>query len=148
MDLVAGFPALVSLSVRSERGLQTELLQSRFRWSGPLEVVTRLVPRLISRGIDPFAYAFPTDGFPEVTHPRQGRGLSQEFLEDIARRYVQIGRGYSHVLAAEYCVSPRTAVSWVEKARKRGILSDTSPGRVGGHVLRGAEAIDTGQEPT
>jgi hypothetical protein len=134
VDLVAGHPALISVTLWGRGGLSPDLLQRRFRWSGPLEVVTRIVPRLIHEGVDPFTYDYPTDGFPEITHAPGMRGLTDDFLEDIARRYVQIGRGYSRVLADEYIVSPRTVVSWVEKARRRGILSRTSPGKVGGSV--------------
>ena len=43
-------------------------------------------------------------------------------------------RGYAATLAQAYQVSPRTVVSWVEKARARGILTATTPGVAGGTV--------------
>ena len=61
--------------------------------------------------------------------------LTDEFLEDVARQYVIIGRGYSNALAERYQVTPRTVVGWIEKARARGILSSTSSGRAGGEVV-------------
>jgi transposase-like protein len=69
-----------------------------------------------------------------VSRPCPQRRLSSEFLEDIAREYLTLGPGYSRTLSISYQVSPRTVVSWVEKARSRGILSPAQPGRHGGQM--------------
>jgi hypothetical protein len=60
--------------------------------------------------------------------------LTDEFLIEIATRYVMHGRGYAKAIAAQRNVSTRTVISWVEKARARGILTATTPGSVGGSV--------------
>ena len=62
--------------------------------------------------------------------------LTDAFLEVIAVRYLRLGRGYAKAIAAERNVSPRTVVSWIEKARERGILTGTSPGSMGGSLAR------------
>ena len=66
---------------------------------------------------------------------RERRQPSDEFLEEIAQQYLAVGRGYAEVIASERGVARRTVVSWVEKARKRGILSATKPGSSGGSLL-------------
>lgn len=149
IDLRGGAPALVRMCVDCPGGIDTSWIQREFRWSGPLEVVTRVVPALIRAGRDPFTAAFPTTDLPEATHPAAQRRLSREFLEDIARQYLTLGPGYAKALAMTHQVSPRTVVSWVEKARQRGILSPTSPGRHGGRIQPSAppEAAP-GQRPT
>lgn len=62
--------------------------------------------------------------------------LSDEFLTTIAREYLVRGRGYAASLAEEYFATPRTVVSWIEKARARGILSPPpTSGSTGGQLL-------------
>jgi transposase len=61
--------------------------------------------------------------------------LSDPFLEEIAREYLRIGRGYARAIASERHVSERTVVSWVEKARRRGILTRVPPGSFGGTIV-------------
>lgn len=136
MDLVAGEPKLTRLRLEAEEGLNTRALQERFRWATPLEVVTRTVPQLLELGVDPFTHDYATHGYPDAADvdPAPRRRLTDAFLEDVAQRYVALGRGYAEVLAHEHNVAPRTVVSWVEKARARGILSPTRPGAVGGAV--------------
>ena len=57
-------------------------------------------------------------------------------LSTVAREYLVRGRGYATSLAREYYVTPRTVVSWVEKARTRGLLSSPpTRGAVGGHLV-------------
>ena len=93
---------------------------------------------LIARGIDPFEHDYPVDGFPGVIDRATGpanRALSDEFLEQVAREYLEIGRGYARTIALERGVTRRTVVSWIEKARARGILSPTEPGRQGGSIV-------------
>ena len=136
IDLIDGRPALLSVRVDSSIPIDPTDMQQRFRWATPLEIVTITIPELLAVGIDPFRYPYPRDGYPEaaaVDRAAPAR-LTDEFLTEIAARYVMLGRGYAKTLAAQRNVSPRTVVSWIEKARKRGILSATTPGALGGTV--------------
>lgn len=136
VDLVGQDPALTQVLLRGPAGLDPVTLPRDFRWASPVEAVTRLAPLMIEQGLDPFEQDFPMTGYPEVTrHTGADNHLSDEFLEDVARDYLAMGRGYSHQLALRFCVSPRTVVSWVEKARRRGILTATSPGKAGGEFV-------------
>lgn len=132
-DIVDGEPALVSVVVRSRIGLDIERLQQFFRWATPLEVITTTVPQLLALGQDPFAHDYAVSGYPDAADvvKRPQRRLTDGFLGEVAQRYLLIGRGYAKAIAAEYHVSPRTVVSWVEKARARGLLAPTTPGSVG-----------------
>lgn len=137
VDLVEGRPTITSMLLAGARGLDVRALQREFRWQTPLDVVERLVPRLLAEGIDPFAIDLPVTGFPEVASgSRTGRGqLSDAFLRDIAEEYLRLGRGYARRIALERNVSPRTVVSWVVKARERGILGPApKPGAYGGEI--------------
>ena len=134
----SGDPALLQMVVTcgpTGGGLDPAFLQREFRWGTPVEAVTRLVPLMLQAGKDPYAAEFPSQGYPEVTRRAQPTNLSDEFLEDIAGEYLVLGRGYAKSLGAKYSVAPRTVVSWVEKARERGILSKTSSGRTGGRIV-------------
>ena len=138
IDLVGDKPELVEMTFAAPAGLDVGELQREFRWSSPLAVVTGILPRVIAAGGDPFALGIPINGFPAVAiQPVRRRGnLTDEFLTTIAREYLARGRGYAGSLAHEYFVTPRTVVSWDEKARTRGILSaPPGPGAVGGHLL-------------
>ena len=139
VDLVGDFPAIVGMSFVAPDGLDILELQREFRWKTPLEVVTAMLPRLLLDGVDPYTIDLPVTGFPAaaIQPVRRRRYLSEEFLETIAREYLVRGRGYAASLAREYFVSPRTVVSWVEKARARGMLSaPPRRGAVGGEMLR------------
>jgi hypothetical protein len=138
VDLIGAQPAIVEMSVRAAAGLDLPALQRDFRWTSPLAAVTGILPRLIAMGADPFAVDLPISGFPAVAiQPMRRRGvLTDEFLTTIAREYLTRGRGYAPSLAAEYFVTTRTVVSWIEKARARRILSPPpSSGATGGHML-------------
>lgn len=138
VDLVGASPAVVGMSFVAPDGLDTVKLQREFRWNTPLEIVTGLLPRLLHDGVDPYAIDLPLTGFPAaaIQPSRRRRHLSDEFLEMIAREYLVRGRGYAASLAGEYFVSPRTVISWVEKARARGMLSaPPRRGAVGGKLL-------------
>jgi len=50
-------------------------------------------------------------------------------------QYRRRGRGYADELSTRFLVSRRTVVSWVEKARRRGILSPVRPGQFGGELV-------------
>lgn len=137
IDLVDGEPALVRMNAQVPGGLDPYLMQREFRWASPLEVVRNGVPALLARGIDPFDFDLPLTGFPEAaTLDRPpNEPLTDQFLEEIAREYLTIGRGYAKAIAAERHVSQRTVVSWVEKARRRGILTGVRPGSFGGQIV-------------
>lgn len=140
VDLVDGVPRVVGVQLTAATGLNLGALQREFRWASPLEVVTGLMPHLLETGIDPFTVDLPLTGFPAVAArpERRPAKLSDEFLTTIAREYTVRGRGYATSLAREYFVSPRTVVSWVEKARARGLLTPPpSRGSVGGDITRG-----------
>ena len=133
LDLISGQPKLTGLSVVNSEGIDADHMQSFFRWRTPLDVVLRLVPDLVERGIDPFEYEIPTDGYPDATDLNRNKltTLSDEFLREIALQYRHLGRGYSTKIAKQRGVSRRTVVSWVEKARRRGIIGKTRPGKYG-----------------
>ena len=138
VDLVGDQPQIVDMSLTARDGLDLVALQRDFQWASPLSAVTGILPRLINAGSDPFAVDLPVTGFPAVAiQPQRRRGvLSDEFLTTIAREYLARGRGYTASLADEYFVTPRTVVSWVEKARARGILSaPPAKGAAGGRLL-------------
>ncbi len=138
IDLIGGKPEIVRMSFNASAGLDLTMLQRDFRWASPLTAVTGILPRLIASGSNPFAFELPVSGFPAaaIQPLRRRRILTDEFLVTIAREYLVRGRGYAASLADEYFVTPRTVVSWVEKARAREILSPPpSSGATGGHLL-------------
>jgi hypothetical protein len=137
VDRVGGEPRLVEVVVRGRDGLDPVFLQRFFRWSTPLDVVRRTLPELIAAGVDPFRHDYATDGYPDAADLRRRfqSARSDEFLEQIAREYLAVGRGYARAIAANRGVSARTVVSWVEKARRRGILSGVRQGQFGGRIV-------------
>lgn len=139
VDLVDGQPEIVSMSLTSASGLDLITLQRDFRWASPLEVVAGLAPQLIAEGTDPYKVDLPVTDFPAsaIQPIRSRRALSDEFLTTVAREYLVRGRGYAASLAEEYYVSSRTVVSWVEKARARGLLSAPPVrGAAGGRLMQ------------
>jgi hypothetical protein len=137
IDLVEGELALVRMNAHVPGGVDPYRMQRDFRWASPLEMVRDGVPTLLERGIDPFECDLPLTGFPEAAtldRPSNER-LTDQFLEDIAREYLAIGRGYARVIASERHVSERTVVSWIEKARRHGILSRVNQGSFGGEII-------------
>ena len=137
IDLVDDQPALVRMDARVPAGIDPYRMQREFRWASPLEIVVTGVPSLLRRGIDPFDVDLPLTGFPQAAtldKPPNER-LSDDFLEVIVREYLTIGRGYARVIAEERGVSERTVVSWVEKARRRGILTRVPSGSQGGRIV-------------
>lgn len=137
IDLLDGDPALVRMNAHVPGGLDPYRMQREFRWASPLELVRDGVPVLLGRGIDPFDVDLPLSGFPEAAalDRPSNQPLTDTFLEEIAREYLSIGRGYARAIAAERRVSERTVVSWVEKARKQGILTRVRPGSFGGEIV-------------
>lgn len=147
VGLHAGEPRLERLVIRGRDGLDPVHLQNTFRWATPVEIVRRTLPALLERGIDPATYELPTGGFPRaaILRDREQPRLSDEFLVAVARRYLEVGRGYAKTIAFERGVSVRTATSWIEKARERGILSDTSPGRMSSDLHLGGHRLGAGR---
>jgi len=140
VDVVQGALQVTDMELHAPQGLDTVALQREFRWRTPLDIVERLIPRLLEDGIDPFARDLPLTRFPEAAsgHTRSRGELSDDFLRDIAEEYLRLGRGYAKRMAMERNVSPRTVVSWVVKARERGILSPApKSGSAGGQILTG-----------
>jgi hypothetical protein len=137
IDLIDDEPALVRMNAHVPDGIDPYRMQREFRWASPLEVVTQGVPALLERGIDPFDFDLPLNGFPEAAAlgKPSNEALSNEFLEQIAREYLAIGRGYTKAIANERHVSQRTVVSWVEKARRRGILTRVPQGGFTGRIV-------------
>ena len=137
VSLVDGSPALTRVDALVPGGLDPVLMQREFRWASPLEVVTLTVPILLARGVDPFTFDLPVTGFPEsaALGSKRNAPLTDAFLEAIARDYLAMGRGYAVAIAADRHVSPRTVVSWVEKARRRGILTRVPRGGFGGVIV-------------
>lgn len=137
VGLHAGEPRLERVVLRGRDGLDPVRLQNTFRWATPVEIVRRTLPALLERGIDPATYELPTGGFPRsaTLRDRERPRLSDEFLVAIARRYLEVGRGYAKAISFERGVSVRTATSWIEKARERGLLSRVRRGSHGGRVL-------------
>ena len=137
VDLIDEELVVTEVRVVAPRGLDLTRMQREFLWATPVNIVARGVPHLLDRGIDPFAYDLPVDGFPraaDLGQPSNER-LTEEFLEDVAREYLARGRGYAKAMAAERHVSPRTVVSWIEKARRRGILTLVPQGGYGGEII-------------
>jgi hypothetical protein len=137
VELIEGEPRLVEVRISEERGLDTVKLQRFFRWNTPLDVVKRTVPELLRNGVDPFGHDYATDGYPDAADLSRSTTtrLSDSFLEELARQYLEVGRGSAGVIADHRGVSKRTVVSWIEKARKRGILSPVRPGQWGGRIV-------------
>lgn len=133
MMLVDGRPRLTAVQVQNPSGIDPDYMETFFRWHTPLEVIHVTVPELVRCGEDPFVYEYPAKGYPDAANLGRHRltRLTDEFLSEIAGQYRSIGRGYAATIAQEYGVSRRTVVSWVEKARKRGILGKTTPGKLG-----------------
>jgi hypothetical protein len=136
VDLIDDLPTLMEVRIQGPSGLSAPALQQSFRWATPLDIVTQTVPDLLRMGIDPYRYDYPTAGYPDAARVRRAphAHLTDEFLEEIAVQYALLGRGYAKAIAHQRHVSPRTVVSWVEKARSRGILGPTRPGVAGGGV--------------
>lgn len=96
-------------------------LWAQVRGSGVKKVNRRPDPR----GLDPKEPA-------PVASPEHG--LTDEFLRTVADNYAWAAvtrRRYAPMIAAQAGVSERTVHGWVAKARKRGIIAPTTPGKVG-----------------
>ncbi|MCB0915199.1 MAG: hypothetical protein H6525_02595 [Actinobacteria bacterium] len=137
VDVVASTLVVTKVEVSATLGLEVDRLQESFRWRTPLDVVSQLVPSLMAAGIDPYEVSLPVGDYPESARLGYSarRHLTDEFLEEVARRYLALGRGYASTLARDYGVSPRTVVNWIEKCRARGILTRVPSGSIGGQIV-------------
>jgi len=137
IELVSGQPQLVDTHLIGMPCLDPVKLQRFFRWATPIEIVRKTIPALLKKGIDPYSYEYAVDGYPDAAQIDRKliNRLSDDFLEEVVRQYLEVGRGYARIIAQQRGVSERTVVSWVQKARKRGILSATKPGKRGGKLL-------------
>lgn len=97
VDVVNGVLQITDMVLHAPKGIDTSGLQREFRWRTPLDIVERLIPRLLEDGIDPFAIDLPVTRFPEAAsgHTRSRGVLSDDFLRGIAEEYLRIGRGYA-----------------------------------------------------
>lgn len=132
VDLVNGEPAATQIHIHNRLGIDPVEMSRDFRWGSPVEIVRRVLPALMADGVDIWTADLPLNPMTEV-NDSQGR-LSDEFLRGIARQYLELGPEYARVIAAERGVSPRTVIGWIAKARKRGILTGTTRGHVGGEI--------------
>ena len=128
VELVDGMPQATRYDLRNNEGFNPVFMAKMFRWGTPVHIVTSHIPLLIADGVDIWEAEMPFDArgsADEVT----GRH-SDEFLMTIVKEYERIGSGYAKQLSALYGVAPRTVVSWMEKARKRGLATGGSRGRI------------------
>ena len=128
VELVDGTPQATRYDLRNNEGFNPVFMEKMFRWGTPVHIVTSRIPLLIADGVDIWEAEMPIDArgsADEVT----GRH-SEEFLMKIVEEYERIGSGYAKELSALYGVAPRTVVSWMEKARKRGLAAPATQGRI------------------
>ena len=128
VELVDGMPQVTRYDLRNNEGFNPVFMEKMFRWGTPLHVVTSHIPVLILEGVDIWETEIPFDAR-SGADPETSRH-SDEFLMTIVKEYERIGRGYAKELAALYGVAPRTVVSWMEKARKRGLAAPATQGRI------------------
>jgi hypothetical protein len=118
VDLVDRRPQTTEVVVTTPDGLDAAWLQRDFRWQTPADIVREWAPTQLAAGKDPLAVEPPTD----LWTVGERQELTDDFLAQIGREYLENGRGYTAVLAAKYGTTPRTVRSWVEKARERQLL--------------------------
>ncbi len=116
VDMSAG--TITRMSLETVRGLDLRALQRDFKWQTPLD--------LISSYNGPFGKWVRAEDDAVIRPPTE---LTDDFLEQVARGYLEAGRGYPAVLGEKYGAPQRTVVRWMQLARARGII--THPPRVG-----------------
>lgn len=127
-ELVDGQPKVTRYDLKNIKGFNPVFMEKMFRWGTPLHIVTSHLPDLISDGVDIWEAEIPVDARSNAD-PITGQ-LHDDFLLHIVGEYERIGRNYAQELAALYGVAPRTVVSWMEKARKRGLAAPANRGRI------------------
>jgi hypothetical protein len=133
VQLVNHEPQLTKITFENTLGIDPVAMSRDFRWGSPLELVRRVLPDLLRQGIDIWKHDLPLHPLTDFGS-NNGR-LSDDFLREISKQYLQLGGDYSRIIAAERGVSARTVIGWIQKARDRGLLSPTSRGHVGGELL-------------
>jgi len=128
VELVGGSPQVTRYDLKNIDGFNPVFMEKMFRWGTPLHVVTSHLPVLISEGVDIWQAEIPVDAR-SGADPETGRH-TDEFLLHIVDEYERIGRNYAKELSALYGVAPRTVVSWMEKARRRGLAPPGARGRI------------------
>lgn len=137
IELVNNEPRMTHIELGATDGLVPPVLQSAFRWQTPLDVIRMTVPELLIRGLNPYEHDYAVDGYPNAASldaPIK-QELTDDFLQEIAQEYLAAGRGYAKKMANERGVTERTVVSWIQKARKKNILSSTKKGKAGGTLV-------------
>ena len=92
------------------------------RCTYPLLINTRFdsfSPVVIAAGSDPLTEPVPM----QFWAPPGRQDLTSGFLEEIAQQYHELGYGYANILARKYATTPRTVRSWVDRAKKIGIIT-------------------------
>ena len=128
VELLDGKPQVTRYDLKNIEGFNPVFMEKMFRWGTPLLIVTSHLPDLISDGVDIWEAEIPFDARSNAD-PETGR-LHDDFLMHIVEDYERIGSGYAKELSALYGVAPRTVVSWMEKARKRGLAAPATQGRI------------------
>ena len=118
VELIDGRPQTVSFHFEAPDGALEPRMQRDFRWSSPREIVETWMAEVIARGGDPLTEPVPLDYWA----PPGRQELTPDFLDEIAEQYHELGYGYANVLARKYQTTPRTVRSWVERAKKIGII--------------------------
>lgn len=115
---------LTHAQFQAESGLDLRKLQLHFRWQTPIDIVQNLIPRLMAQGSDFEAAELPLDDFPDAVRAgkRIYNDLTDEFLAQVVWHKRTMGKGYAKNLAEARGVPVRTVISWMEKAKKRGLL--------------------------
>ena len=119
VELVDGCPQLVKIAFEAPEGAIEPRLQGDFRWSSPREIVEIWMADVIAAGSDPLTEPVPI----QFWAPPGRQDLTPGFLEEIAEQYHELGYGYANILARKYATTPRTVRSWVDRAKKIGIIT-------------------------
>lgn len=122
---------ITRMTFESERGLNLQALQRDFKWKTPLD--------LMCDHDGPYGKWIQAETETVIKPPTE---LTDDFLEQVARDYLRVGRGYPTALGAKYGAPPRTVVRWMQLARARGII--THPPRVG---AVGGELVPKSRRP-
>ena len=124
VDLVGDELSVTHAVFHADNGLDLRKLQLHFRWQTPIDIATHLIPKVIKESGQIENFDLPLDGFPDAVLPgkRIYNNLTDEFLAQIVWHKRQVGKGYAKSLAEARGVPVRTVISWMEKAKRRGLL--------------------------
>lgn len=119
VDVVDGVPQTISISLSTPDGTDHVFHERRIRWDAPRDIATWWVADRLENGSDPFVDE-PSPALYLTLETRYE--LTPDFLRNIGRESIEIGRGYANALAHRYGTTPRTIRSWVEKGRREGVI--------------------------